>query len=547
VVPIEKLRLIGIGLVPILVTIVVNPWSSLDPIASPKLVLALFGIGTLLVINSFGSVPWFIRTKEFLPILFFFLAISLSLIINRTAFDERLFGIYGRNQGYITFLLLLFVSILYLQSKENPKTLFLFSMWIANALVVSYAFLQSIGWDFYDWTSQNIAVISTLGNPNILGSFCAVTALSWIHWIKNCRNKISTLGRALFGIFGIAINFYVIFLTNSGAGMLALVCSLSFYIIVKIYSKAIRYERGAKIIIFFFFALLLSVLFIGALQQNFVSAQSSIIPRLKFWKVGISIFSNYPIFGTGFDTYGDLFTEYAGSENELINIHSSSAHNMWIDTLVFGGVILLSSLVWLQILALRGLFSSFSVKKYEAVKNDNLVMAIFVAFIVQSFFSVPSIAVQIWGWAAMGILLRSHNSEKYQGRELEISYVTKNTNVLYKIMLASIGFALIVSGGLKLSQENAFRSATLALDGERIIQAVERFPKNSFHIFLASEGFRNANIESTANWLEDMGLRFNPRNLLILRQIANRDSDPLRREISLRKLRLFDPKFRSSD
>ena len=545
--PIEKLRLIGIGLVPILVTIMVNPWSSLDPIASPKLVIALFGIGTLLLINSFGSTPWFISTKVLLPILLFILAIFLSLIMNRTAFDERLFGIYGRNQGFFTFLLLLFVSILYLQSKENPKSVFFFSLWIANLLVVAYAFLQLNGWDFYDWTNQNIGVISTLGNPNILGSFCAVTALSWTYWIKTSRHKISTLARVLFGIFGVSLNSFVIFLADSGAGMLALVCSLSLYIVLKIYSKVVRYERVTRVILFCFFASLLSLLFTVALQQNFVSFQSSIIPRLNFWKVGISIFSNYPIFGTGFDTYGDLFAEYAGRANELTNIHSSSAHNMWIDTLVFGGVMVLSSLLWLQVLAIRGFFSSFSAKKYEAVENDNLVMAIFVAFLVQSLFSVPSMAVQIWGWAAMGILLRRYRSEKHQGRESEIVYDAKKTYILHRITLASIGFVFIISGSLKLNQENAFRSAMLALDGERIIQAVEKFPKNSFHIFLASEGFRNANIESTASWLEDMGLRFNSRNLMILRQIANRDSDPIRREIALRKLRLLDPNFRLSD
>ena len=90
-------------------------------------------------------------------------------------FHQQLFGMYGRNTGFVTYLsfALVFFAISLISDRENNAKMYRYFL-IAGAASLVYGFCQSIGIEPFKWANGYSPVIGFLGNPNFQSSFLGV-------------------------------------------------------------------------------------------------------------------------------------------------------------------------------------------------------------------------------------------------------------------------------------------------------------------------------------------------------------------------------------
>ena len=151
---------------------------------------------------------------------------------------------------------------------------------------------------------------------------------------------------------------------------------------------------------------MLGILQIGPLAE--IIYKGSISVRGYYWRAGIKMFLNNPVFGVGFDRYGSNFKEYRDITYPLnygFNLTSSNAHNTFIQFFATGGIFL-----GLAYLILNGYIlkrAIFALKNFSG-SNRLIVAGIFsawVAFHAQSLVSIDNLGISIWGWVLGGSII----------------------------------------------------------------------------------------------------------------------------------------------
>jgi hypothetical protein len=133
--------------------------------------------------------------------------------------------------------------------------------------------------------------------------------------------------------------------------------------------------------------------------------QYTINLRTWYWRVGVEMGSSSPIFGIGVDSYGDFYREFRPIE--LIRLTSmdltvNNAHNTFIQIYATLGIV-----------GLIGLLLPFSIAVPIALreilnpsKNEkSIAVIIFLALWAAAAISIDNIAIAVWNWAFLGIML----------------------------------------------------------------------------------------------------------------------------------------------
>ena len=142
----------------------------------------------------------------------------------------------------------------------------------------------------------------------------------------------------------------------------------------------------------FLFLTLGLVLFLGAEANLFRSfglestqgdASSG---RLHFWWVGLQIFLNNPVIGTGLDTFGAAFTEF-DTRSGMYRVEN--AHNDYLQALTDSGILGLLCVVSFLVLIFRGALRSVSrLVGFERAAAIGAMAGIF-GIVIHSFFDFP--------------------------------------------------------------------------------------------------------------------------------------------------------------
>ena len=250
---------------------------AMDPIGSfsatnvPKYFLIVIAAALLVTLNLPGVKHLIIvkapKTITYL-VIFSLTWISISLFVNQDNFDERLFGVYGRNLGFITFfsMFLLLWCSLYFLSKWISAFFILISL---SALVVaSYFTLQYFGIDFGLWEeTYGKTPSSSLGNPNYVVALIAIgLILSLSLLILQPRKSflLSTLNIIIL-ISGISI----MSLADSFQGYLILGVAFALLTIFRLVTKyKDEVKKVSKKIVMLFASLLSLGLISGLIAQG---------------------------------------------------------------------------------------------------------------------------------------------------------------------------------------------------------------------------------------------------------------------------------------
>jgi len=538
---------------------------AMDPIGSfsatnvPKYFLIVIAAALLLTLNLPGVKHLIIvkapKTITYL-VIFSLTWISISLFVNKDNLDERLFGVHGRNLGFITFFsmfLLLWCSLSFL---SKWIAAFLISISLSALVVASYFTLQYFGIDFGVWEeTYGKTPSSSLGNPNYVVALIAIgLILSLSLLILQPRKSflLSTLNIVIL-ISGISIMSSA----DSFQGYLILGVAFALLTIFKLFTKYKDKVKkvSKKTVMLFAIPLSLSLISVllaqGALLRELTS--SSAFARLDYWRASINMMLKSPLFGFGFDSFGDFYMEYRDDSAVVrgAGLFSDSPHNFLFELVTFAGLPLAIAYIFIQIQILRSTRAALKNARTREIFYLVTLLTYWTGFHIQSLINPSSLALLSLQFITSGVLFSYSHSvtqEKFLEERSKNSLKSrKKRDVnLSQIPLTLIIGALLIPLSIKFGfapwgKDRAFKEAATKGDGAALILISKDWP------------FTYALSELTArtlldNQYEELGMRVvrdlvetNPRNLRGWRLLFDRSKETSERVLAISKLKELDP------
>lgn len=357
---------------------------------------------------------------------------------------------------------------------------------------------------------------------------------------------------------------YVIYKTNSIQGFFMIAVGLWCGCLLFIYI------RNRKVFWYVSLPLSLSLAYfstLGFLEKGplaHVLYQQTNVFRMDYWHAGWEMFKSSPFTGLGFDSYGDWYTEKRGIISALrtgLVRTSNSAHNIFIDISVNGGILMIAS--YLAILIVCLVNSLRYVSELARINQiDYQFIGLFcgwVSYLAQSLISINQISVGIWGWIITGMLYRKWNVEEFKLQKQDFknastsgdqktSVKKKHTKKQMNASSAVLGLLFTVMGFtiafVPLSADMSFRSASTNRDLNQMIAATEKTGATSFAIAETAKAALNNNYRDPAIKLTEKLIREYPRDQFAWKVRAQLDELSLaERQRALTQLQKLEPYF----
>ena len=468
-----------------LTTILVISGSVTDPVNAPKLVvIGVMGAAALAVAFSTGIKEFYRHNKlEIVFSLFFIFSMFASITFSKSPFSQNLFGSYGRNNGFITYLFLvaIFLAALSLKSLKEFTRIVWALLW-AGVINIVYCLWVIIFGDFIGWSNPYGNILGTLGNPNFIGSFLGIFFSAYLaYMLKSSTSKLAKTSILLV----LPVTFFEIFKSHAIQGRVVAALGVGIIGFLWVRSKFNMAITGAYLaaVMSTGFIALLGALQIGPLTQFIY--KNSVSLRGQYWLAGWNTGESHPLTGVGMDSFGDWYRrsrDIHALELPGVNTVVNAAHNVPLDMFAFGGWPLFLSYLAIVILA-----GTAAVRVVIRNKKFDPIFAVFVTswagYQLQSIISINQIGLAIWGWLLSGILIAyekaGRNSLEPDTDRLKRVSRLKNSNV-YSPSTVIIG---TLSGilGLVIAlppfvSDTKLRSAQLA----RSVQAIEATMQPSF-------------------------------------------------------------------
>lgn len=420
-----------------------------DQFELPK--LALFRILTCLMLATWAvrllaGRQWrFNATPLAVPLLaWVFLQLLTSVVSVSPAVSYR--GEYENFRGLLTVLnypILFYLLVHFLRTRQQINRLF-FVILAAGLVITFYGISQFFGLDFIAWNPTSIApgrYFSSLGNPNFLAAYLAMV-LPWT--VVFFVETQSTFRRVLLFISFVVMFFALLGTWSRGGflGLLAALAVLAAFGLWRAFGWLRRQAAGPLEALrqglpgfHIWLALLgLAVAALVALSLTFgryhmLRMADTIlhfpaavkVSRLHIWGPALGMIKDYPILGTGLDTFKTVFPRYATPAFAAIdgaNVSSRTAHNEILQVLATQGVIGLAVVAWLTVAMGWAWWRAY--RRPGASERDRLllvgILATWTAYSVQNLFSfgVVSIDTLYWLLPAVVVLLQKSPEEQIQ-------------------------------------------------------------------------------------------------------------------------------------
>jgi len=417
-----------------------------DPFNSPKMWILLIVAAWLVgYIVSFRKILFLNKELKFT---FYLVFIFIFFTLVTTIFTDfkyiAIFGDTQRRNGFIAYLslaIILLATTLFIRLL-NIRRFYMITFFIASVTAI-YAVMQTTGKDFVKWNNPYNAIIATEGNPNFAAAVMAVMAVIVFStiFIRDFpiyyRVYAAILATALLGL---------IYKSNARQGLLAYMLGVGIFLIIWLYGKNRRLGITALVSgLVVFIVALLGMLQFGPLEKFLYKPSVSV--RGYYWRAGIEMLKDHPLFGVGMDSYGSYFKQYREVGYPLsygFDITSSNAHNTFIQFFATGGIFLGISYLILNVYILRRAIIGLK----NLTGNNRLFLAgifsAWVAFHAQSLVSIDNIGISIWGWILGGSIIGLSVSAKSTSNDDRAQF-TGRQNDINLLRVATSSFMVLVA------------------------------------------------------------------------------------------------------
>jgi hypothetical protein len=398
-------KFLAVGSAAITTTVITGSVS--DPVNAPKLLLlggVAFAAFAIFCTSGWKQIK---DQKIVIGIGLVFLIASLNAIFNSASpIQQNIYGTYGRNTGFLTylFLFLIFISASALSQKKSFN-LIMTSLIFSGVVNVVYCLYVVLFGDFIKWNNPYGNILGTFGNPNFIGAFLGFFTASMIAYALT--KKVSLKIRILTGATSL-VAVYEIIDSHAIQGRVVFAAGLAiigFYLIRSRFNSLALLATYSAAVIAIGITALFGALQIGPLTKFIYKTSVSL--RGEYWQAGLNMAKDNFFTGIGFDSYGDWYRR-SRDVNALIvpgaETVTNASHNVPIDVFAFGGIFLL-----LPYLALIALVAIAIVR--HTIRNkefDGLFVALTTAWVgyqIQSVISINQIGLAIWGWLLGGAIL----------------------------------------------------------------------------------------------------------------------------------------------
>ena len=537
------------------VAVIVWTGSLTDPVNVTK----LFALGGVAVAAAFatgfnGYSRLWKDGKASIAAVLIFIVMGISAVANSDSpLVQNLYGEYGRNTGFVAYILLIlvFLSALALRA-EGSFRLLIWGLILAGVVNVIYCLWVVIFGDFISWNNPYGNILGTFGNPNFIGAFLGFFASAMVAFV--IKNKLSIYLVITAGlVFLLAV--YEIIDSSAIQGRVVVLAGLAivgFYLIRSTFSSVVP-QLGYIVLVGVAgtFALL------GALQKGPLTAyiyKTSVSLRGEYWQAGWNMALEKPLTGVGFDAYGDWYRKVRDAQALILpgpGTVTNAAHNVPFDVLASGGWPLFIPYVVIVLLAFIAIVKvTLREKKYNPVFVAMTVA--WVGYQLQSIISINQIGLAIWGWLFSGALIayevstRNVDAPVAHEKKRKVTSSRSTEQLFSPSLLAGVG---LVIGGLiacpPYTADNKWRDALSSSSVEQLEAALVPGylnPANSNKYASAVDIFEKSQFPDQAYKYAKIAVEFNPNDFdswKILYSISK--SSPEEKENALANMKRLDP------
>jgi len=533
-----------LAITPLAMVLGISPWQTMDSINLPKfliLVIAAAGLLTLTVFDKKSSILNSVPKSSIMIFVGFMISLTLTLITSGAPLIQQLYGVNGRNTGFITYVSLSVIWLLAIaHSQEILITKVIRNTILSGQITATYCLLQYFGADPINWNNPYSPILGFLGNPNFVSAFLGISSVAAITVVIDRQAK--SIQRMVCAI-QIVLSLALIILSNSQQGLLVIASGFVVLAAMRIYSM-----KNRLLLISFLSATvtgsvgaILGMLKIGPLSS--ILYQDSITFRGDYWRAAIHMASEKPLFGIGLDSYGDWYRRARDLEATVRrgpDVVSNAAHNVYLDMLANGGFALFAIYCASTILVVLSIF-----KVLRSGKSPNssylAVIACWVAFQIQSIISINQLGLVIWGWIFGGLIIGGAFNAKSKKRVSTSESDSMNPAQVVKVF-AGVLIGLIIAVPPFYASAK-FKSALETRNANAIYLAAKLFPLDPVKLVSASTIFIENKMPNQAVELANISRTNFPSDFQTLRIISTSEYfDDKERESAKRLMRELDPK-----
>ena len=531
-----------------------------DPVNLPKFFSLGITAGAVLGILLYGNKKFYCteNKKVYFTLFVFLLALSNSLIFSGAPRIQMWFGVFSRNNGFLTYFALaicmLAASSLRKRREIKIVCIFLASIGLINIL---FSFSEVLGYNPLRADNSFNAIIGNLGNPNFVSAFFGIFAS--VSFALMLGKPVKPHYRLMLATL-ILVSLYLVKESQSRQGLMvfavgALLASLlALYFVHK--KKLFFYlELGAV-------TLIILLGFLGAINIGPLGKfifKGSINIRIEYWSAALNMFWANPATGVGLNSYGDYY-RFARDPSALIfpgpNTFTNAAHNVYLDFAATGGFPLIGA--YLAIILLVGLAALSYVRKCS--HYDPVFTGIFVAWIgysLQAFVSIDQIGLAIIGWVSAGLLISYRNygnslKTEPQASNLVKGKIVRNVKSNPDLSLQSLGIkatALVgtIVGVLlflpPIAKDIEWRAKLNEGKVKPLLVTAISWPLDENRMSNTISLFRNNSLNKDALQVALIGVKNFPRSFYIHDSIyTNPEATAAQRISALKIMKELDPK-----
>lgn len=539
----------------VVVTLLVTDRISADPVNVGKMTALAMLAGACLGI-LISSKKNLLRESRALSIaLFSFVSVSfVSVWLSSNSWERGLYGAYGRNTGFLTYisLTIIFFALAQLRDTKNHLRMFRAFLFVGSVNLI-YCVFAAQGFEIFTWNNPYDKVLGTFGNPNFISSFMGffISGLTAIFLIPRTSWRQRSLVTAI-----IAGSFYVIWQTSSIQGIVVAVGGVA---VVLYFSMRAKFNSTLMNTIYLTSALSLGLVSIlGMLQKGPLAGilyKPSVSYRGEYWEAGSRMGWENPLFGVGLDSYGTFYRAFRGESAIVspgIDTITDTAHNVFIDVFAGTGFFGLTSYLFIQIIVVVS-----SLKFIRKNKSyDVIFVFLFSTWLVyqaQTIISINQVGIAFWGWALGGCLYSyTRLAPVIENEKTRISFGDfstlkknfKSAEVPASTALGSfLGAAIFLAIALPSFYADVnLRNAVRSNDAQRILQVGLQFPADSNRLNFLSYKLSEGGITEQSVTLVKLGHSKFPNDYgLLLSMFKLSPADSAESKFYGKKLHLADP------
>ena len=390
------------------ITLFLLTGSITDPVNETKLfLLGGIALAVFAVTLVLGAKSLWREAKVLVITSAVFLATSISAVAaSKSPFTQNFYGVYGRNTGFLTYFLLLLVTLSAVLLREHKSfNLVVYGLLFAAGINVLYCGWALAFGDFIGWQNPYGNILGTFGNPDFISAFLgiAITAAAAIFF----RSALAIKYRIILGIFSV-VAFYEIVKSHAIQGRAVTVAGLfvvGFFVIRSRFSSKLPQVGYVALGVFGGGIALAGALQVGPLTKYIYKTSVSL--RGQYWLAGINMGQKNPLTGVGMDSYGDNYRLYRDAHALVLpgkSTVSNAAHNVVVDFFASGGWPLLLSYLALILLTVIAIVKvSLRKKQYDA--TFVALAGAWLCYQLQSVISINQVGLAVWGWLLGGALI----------------------------------------------------------------------------------------------------------------------------------------------